>query len=205
MQVLTKSIILLRHKSIASFQSGLRSAVRGFWNGTLTRSQFREDMRTVINRRLSQAFDAVAKQNGLTPNDYSIDEQLWIGKFIADQLSYVSNLADDIEANSKAAGGKLTPLLDRTSMWVNRYNEVQSRAVGFFAGDGKYIWEVGPTDHCVSCIRLRGLVKRASFWAKAASSGIYPQSISLACKGYRCQCRLRETSQRVSRGPLPRI
>lgn len=52
-------------------------------------------------------------------------------------------------------------------------------------------WQVGPTEHCSDCNRLNGQVHTASEWR---ASGWQPQSTRLECNGYRCQCRLVESS-----------
>ena len=66
----------------------------------------------------------------------------------------------------------------------------------------KLVWGLGPTEHCRTCLKLDGKVKRAEVWAAA---NIRPQSPDLACGGWRCQCTLEPTDAPASPGPLPRI
>jgi hypothetical protein len=90
----------------------------------------------------------------------------------------------------------------RIPMWVNRYTEVVNTAKTMAGADRKLKWVLGPTEHCSSCLKLAGKVKRGSFWQ---ASGIQPQSSSLACGGFNCKCSLQPTTDRASAGRLPSI
>jgi len=46
-------------------------------------------------------------------------------------------------------------------------------------------WQLGPTDHCNSCLDNSQRVLTRSQWV---ALGTYPQSHELACGGWRCQC-----------------
>ena len=110
--------------------------------------------------------------------------------------------ADQIEANSKANGGKLTPLLTRAKMWSNRYNAIVTIAQQVSCADKKFKWHLGPTEeHCGDCLTYAGRVHRGSVWA---SVGAAPQSRSLACGGWNCLCALSPTTDRASGGRPPR-
>lgn len=56
-------------------------------------------------------------------------------------------------------------------------------------------WDMGATEHCRDCLRFHnhGPYTAADFWREVAGQGYLPQSGKLECKGYFCQCRLRET------------
>jgi len=57
----------------------------------------------------------------------------------------------------------------------------------------RYMWLVGPTEHCDDCRNLNGSVLTGPEWREL---GIYPQSRDLECRGFNCQCILEETDQR---------
>lgn len=192
-------------KSPNAFRMSIRAAIRGYWSGNFSRAQFDDDMRNTINRRLNEAFEKIAHEFNISRDEFTTEENRWIGTFVASQISEISGLADDIDSNSKANGGKLREVMSRAIMWSDRYSEVESRARAMFGGNEKLIWDVGATEHCSSCLRLNGTVKRASVWETAAGRGIYPKSKALACGGYRCQCRLRSTTQAVSKGRIPGV
>ena len=102
---------------------------------------------------------------------------------------------DEVDRTLRAASSRIP-------MWVNRYNDVVNTAKIMAGGDKKLKWVLGPTEHCSSCSKLAGKVKRGSVWI---ASGIQPQSRSLACGGYNCQCSLQPTTDRASAGRLPSI
>ena len=72
----------------------------------------------------------------------------------------------------------------------------------------KLRWEWTPEkEHCSSCEKLQGKVKRHSQWEAA---GLYPQAPVLECMAGAggvtvCGCRFVPTDEPMSKGPLPRI
>ncbi len=83
--------------------------------------------------------------------------------------------------------GNIQGLLERMAMWG-------STAVGLdFLGQivgrpqKEFVWEVGPTDHCVDCGGFDGEVMTGAEWR---NTGLRPRSRGLECKGYKCQCQL---------------
>lgn len=191
--------------SYSAYRTGLRSIVRGLWSGAISLGQFSDEMRGIINRRLTQAWDEGAAECGIKPDEYTIDEQSALGNAIRSELGYVTEFGLAIQADSQANGGKLQPFFSRVETWANRYNDYKNRAKTMSCQDQKLVWILGATEqHCRTCPRLNGKVKRASFWQ---SSGIRPQSPpnpSIECGGWRCQCRLELTNEPISKGPLPR-
>jgi hypothetical protein len=199
----TKGVIfsnISNQKSYNDFRSNLRSAVRGFWNGTFTEGEFVTSFNDTIDFRLREAYRNVANRYGINEDEFTEQEQNWIDNFIVEQMTLTGNFTDTILENRKP-NGKLTPLLDRVELWSNRYNQVENNARTFFAENQKLIWNVTPNKiHCKNCGRLDGYVKRASQWRDYP---LEPQSPSLECGGYRCGCSLNETDQAMSRGRLP--
>jgi len=194
-------------KTIASYRNGLRSAVRGLWSGALDRSQFNSNIRATINNRLSQAFEEGAAEFDIKPDEFTQEEFLALGKAIKTELANVKNLADRIQANDKASGGKLSPLMTRVNeLWVNRYRDIRNQGKILTGKNQKLVWRLGATEqHCTTCPKLDGKVKRASEWNK---SGIRPQNPpngDLECGGWQCLCELKPTNLPISRGRLPRF
>ncbi len=107
-----------------------------------------------------------------------------------------TNGKQEVDTTLRAASSRLP-------MWINRYRDVVNTAKLMAGEDVKLVWRIGPTkEHCRSCSRLNGKVKRKSQWI---ASGIRPQSPQLECHGFNCLCTLNPTSEPASRGPLPRI
>jgi len=187
------------------YRKSLRDNVRGLWGGVIDYDQFWEAMTATIQRRLPQAWYDGSKDCGVMPADLSPEERMALQQAIVSEMSFVTRFADDIMAGSKANGGKLQPLLARVEMWAARYSDLQSRARLMACEDQKLQWVMGATkEHCNSCLRLSGKVKRASYWRRV---NVYPQSPpnpNLECDGWG-KCQLLPTDERCSPGPLPRL
>lgn len=187
--------------SAETFSRGLRSAVRGLWMGVLDSWQFYKAFEAAIGREIALAWEEGAADGGVTPEEYSPEENAALSRFLVGQYEYITDFADTIMQRSRAKGGALQPLLDKVELWVNRYSEARNQARAMAMADQKMIWELGPTvKHCTSCLKVAGKVKRGSVWF---DSGIMPQSRVLECGGWRCLCGLKPTKLPATPGPLP--
>lgn len=184
--------------SVSSYQAGLRSALRGFWKGTLTQGQFTDAMESAIQRGLTQAWIDGAKQCGVKQDELTDKELGALTEAIKSEFSHVGDLAGYVEEQEK-----LTTLFGRLNLWTNRYMDIQNRAKVMACADKKLEWRLGATEHhCKTCPKLHGKVKRGSQWQ---ASGLRPQSPPnpcLECGGWRCLCSLQVTDKSVSRGSL---
>lgn len=180
----------------------LRSAVRGLWSGVYTLNEFAVAMLDALDGGFYRAFKRGFGEFGISPDEWTPSEKAELYQMLADQALYVEAFGQWILENSKANGGKLRDVLARVDLWANRYNEAYNRARILAARDGHLMWVLGQAEHCSSCLKLAGKVKRGSVWLEA---GIQPQSHLLECGGYRCQCSLVPTDLPATRGPLPRL
>ncbi len=115
----------------------------------------------------------------------------------------VDERESNLELKQQERDTTLRAASSRLPMWVNRYTEVVNTAKIMAGGDKKLKWVLGPTEeHCSSCSKLAGQVRRASVWL---ASGIQPQSRALSCQGYNCLCTLSPTSDASSRGRMPSL
>lgn len=158
---------------IDNYRRSLRAAVRGLWLGVLDFDQFIDTMMATIKRRLTQAWHEGAAECGVAPGELTPRERMTLDNRITGELRYVSKLAARVEDQSKARGGKLTPLLSPLSIWINRYNDMRNQARISACENRKLIWVVDRSkESCQSCLRLEHKVKRGSFWQR---TGIRPQ------------------------------
>lgn len=190
--------------SEANFRKGLRSAVRGLFEGVLDVGDFDNAMEKTINRNLRQAWEEGASACGISPSDYTDQEKEAINKFLLNQYQYIPDFTVAIIDNKKSDNPDLNKLYSRTELWVNRYGEAENQAKLMACADQKLKWTIngkgkGCKEHCSSCLKLNGKVKRASYWNKV---GIRPQSPDLECGGWRCCCTLEVTNEPVYRGRL---
>lgn len=193
---------LVHELTLASYGASIRAAVRGLWNGAIDEFGFVDTMISATFRGLEQAWTEGAKECGVSADERSPEEETALAAIISRNTGAVRSFATSIAARSKAEGKPLGPHLSRAGMWVNRYNEARNQARAMACADQKYQWQLGLTDHCSSCLKLSGKVKRASAWDKF---DIRPQSTRLECKGYRCQCQFVKTDAPISRGRMPSI
>ena len=200
MSVMERSLVA--KKSIDLYARRLRGLARGLWNGSISRSSFEDSVRRALRREFNNAWTEGARTQGIEPSERTTAEQSKLDAMIIEQSGFISGFADFVQAHLKVDGFKMAEAQSRVPMWTNRYNDVMNTAKTMAGADRKLKWALGPTEHCSSCLKLAGKVKRGSFWI---SSGIQPQSRGLACGGWNCQCSLNPTTDRASAGRLPSI
>jgi len=192
-------------RGTSTYRSGFRAAIRGLWSGVMDRGQFWDAMSANIVIGLKAAWTAGAAECGIAFDELTADELNALQKAIDYEHLWIGGLANTIEENSKVKGGKLAPLFARIEIWIGRWEGIVSQARTMACGDKKLKWETGPTEHCDSCKKLDGKVKRASWWN---DNGILPRvhgAWYLDCKGFRCECTLEQTDDPLSRGRMPSL
>ena len=121
---------------------------------------------------------------------------------MAQEKTYVPGLFDYLDNLANTPGASLQSAVPRLQMWGNRWQGVYNEAVTYFGGKARFVWVLGPTEHCTTCAGLSGIVAWAKEWEMA---DIRPQSRRLECGGYRCQCQLLPSTRRRSPRALNRI
>ena len=190
----------------ANYRNGIRAAVRGLWLGAFDFYQFYDALDVTIRNGLTTAWYEGAAECGILPADLSPTERAAIAQAIAGELGHIDSFATEIEAGSKANGGKVGPLLARAEMWILRYQDVVNRAKVMACADQKLEWVLGLTkEHCSTCLKLTGKVKRASYWQQVGVRPQSPPNPLLECGGWACLCNLIITDAPMSKGPLPNL
>lgn len=187
-------------KSAADYGRSLRGAVRGLWSGTWDITQFVDGLLASVEQGLHRAWYDGAAECDIKPDELTLEELSRLQEEINNDLLYVMNFAAAIVNNSKLNGGKLGPLLSRTVYWNDRYQQVRDIAKTMACADQKYQWVLNPAEHCTSCLKLDGKVKRGSTWSAA---NVYPKNWDLLVCGGGCKCDLTPTDLPLSPGPLP--
>jgi len=193
----------LAEQGPSTYRAEIRGITRGLWTGAYDYDQAFELMMFNIRAGLTNAWHNGMREVGLQPTDMTAEERTQLEQVIYSEFSHIDGFLTAIEQGSKANGGKLGPLMARADLWINRYRDVQNQAKQAAKNDPKLEWILGPTEeHCSSCSRLNGKVKRASVWRRA---NIRPQIQDLACRGFNCLCILQPTDKPLSKGPLPKL
>ncbi len=86
----------------------------------------------------------------------------------------------------------MNTLMARLGLWVRSVRATYTRFLSLARGKSKAAmatWEIGPTDHCVTCQRLNGQRHRLEWFT---SRNYIPQQpgAAMVCGGWRCLCRL---------------
>ena len=196
------TVALLEASVADSFTRALKRVTRAYWGGFISRDLFDYTFSNEINHYLYRAFLMGARDMGVSESELLSSERFICRLKIAGQMAQIRPFAEFIEDNSMARGGKLPKLYARLSLWTNQFLAMRNFARMLVGGNKKAIWILGPTEHCSSCLKLAGLVFRASEWRAAE---VYPQSPDLECKGFKCQCQLKPTDAARSAGEVPAI
>jgi hypothetical protein len=171
---------------VGDYRSALRSAIRGLWTGVSDFDGFFEAMVVAIERHITLAWYAGAKDCGVLPDELTRDERIQLQRAINYEKQWITGFGLTIEEGSKANGGLLRPLFSRAEIWIGRWEGTRDAARAMACRDKKLKWTIGSArEHCGSCLKLNGKVKRASFWSE---TGILPRTHGadfLECNGFR--------------------
>lgn len=199
-----KAILTETPTLAGQFATAIRKASSELWNGRYTRPGFVSRMNRIIEEWLTKAWFQGMKDVGAKPDEISDKERQVLAQIIIANQRQVQGLANFIFMNNRGRGGRWRIISNRISLWANAYNNTRNRAKTMTKGDPKLEWILGPTEeHCQSCSKLAGKVKRASYWAKANIFPQNPPNDRLECGGWRCRCELQPTEKRMSSGRLP--
>jgi hypothetical protein len=186
-----------------TYRRSLSENVRALWKGHMGLYEFVQAYDSAVTRGLTRAAYEGIAEFGLSPTDMTDEERSKLRSIINKELTYVWSFGQKIVVSQQVSGGKLSPLLDRVSLWVNRYVEVYELFKSFAAKDKKLKWIVNPQkEHCVDCLRLEGRIYRGSIWAKYEIS---PRSFNLNCSGLKCGCSFVATNDKVTPGRPPKL
>lgn len=180
----------------------IKNATRNYWNGNFSRTDFMDVMTDNITLGLRKAFKEGMSSMGISMDEVKPEETDLLNEWISNELNYLDGYADFIQKNNKESGRKFSFFNNRIRLWSGRYPDVVIRARLLAKNDPKLKWEMSPEkEHCESCLKLNGKVKRASYWNKM---GLRPKSLLLDCS-IGCGCDLVQTTEPLTRGRLPKI
>ena len=187
--------------SEASFRLSLRSAVRGLWEGAISKSQFSSAMTKALQKELTTAWSEGANECGVSADELTDEEIEALTGFIKNQLTYIVGFADAIKETDNDDSKNIFPLFERAKLWQDRYSEAKANGHAMACRDEKQEFVLGPTEtHCRTCKGLNGRVYRNSVWVK--NNAVPPHNWNFACRGG-CECSLQKTDKRLTRGRFP--
>lgn len=191
-------------RGASSYSAAIRAGARGLWSGALDYYQAYDTLWLSVEVGLTAAVHEGVSECGIKPSEMSPQEKNMLREAIFNERSYINQLLVDIENGSKERGGKWGAFSVRLGLWVSRYDSLKMKAAAMACGDKKKVWTLGLTkEHCSSCLRLAGKIKRNSYWLAHVLPQNFPND-RLECKGAG-QCTLEDTDEPLSRGPLPKL
>jgi len=190
-------------KTALHYEFSLRTAIRELYNsGDL--GAYIDHHSRLIEEQFNRAWREGLRELGLTPEDMTSAEVRRLNELIYEEEGFVLDFAAEILI-AREQQKPIDPYLSRSQTWANRYNSIVNEAKTMAGKDQKLEWVLGVAEHCSSCIKLSGIVKRASVWQNA---GIRPQNAPnpmLECGGYNCKCQLVPTTKPGTRGRFPKL
>jgi hypothetical protein len=191
--------------SADKYANDIIESARMYWKEGI-RGNFTTRMNAIIKFGLRDAFDLGAADLGMTPEDYSTQEITVRDEIIAEEKSHVADLLDYIDGLANDPTATFDNSISRLELWGARFDDVRGRAVVLLGQDAKLEWHLGETEqHCRTCSRLDGVVKRASFWQTHGILPKAPPNDMLECGGWKCDCTLEPTDKPVTRGRMPKV
>ena len=187
----------------ADYRRSLNAAARALALNIIDPAAFFVQMTSTVSRGLTRAWHDGAKACGIDPQELTVAELSKMQKEINANLLRIYPLADYIsqvrDPTGKVALNKA--IRSRLELWLNAYDKVRTQARGMACKDKKAKWFLGKTEeHCTTCLRFEGRVYRWSTWQ---ANQALPKSSLLCCGGWRCDCRLEDTTDRMTPGPFP--
>jgi len=171
-------------ESASSYGRDIRGVVRALWNGSVDIDQADENFVETVRIYLTRAYYAGARECGVAPDELSVEERNQLRSIITNETVRVFSFLLDVEKGNKAAGILFRNYRGRIRAWTNRYPDTQGRAQVTACSNMKTQWTLGKAEHCSSCIKLAGKVKRNSFWQRKGVLPRVPNSPYLECRGF---------------------
>lgn len=190
-------------KTALHYEFSLRTAIHNLYE-TGDLGAYIDHHSRLIEEQFNRAWREGLRELGLTPEDMTQAEVSRLNELIYEEEGYVLDFASEI-LRARENGDPVSPFTNRAQTWANRYNSIVNEAKTMAGKDQKLEWVLGVAEHCSSCIKLSGIVKRASVWQNA---GIRPQNAPnpmLECQGYNCKCQLVPTTKPGTRGRFPKL
>ena len=191
-------------KTYAFYEFALSRAIREFYN-TGDVFGYIQTHGDLIRQQLTRAWREGMREVGINPDEITEEELARLEGIIKNEEDHVLDFAQGI-LDARNNDSPVSQFISRASTWANRYNEVRNIAKVMAAANKKFEWILGPTEeHCPSCSKLNGFVKRGSFWDSADIRPQNPPNAKLSCGGWNCQCELVETNKPARRGKFPAL
>lgn len=166
------------------FEDEFLLAIADTKDGTIDAARLRSILNTVVDTLGEQAYRDGLEDGGIANAELDDDDRSTISRLTAEAKSFVSDFVDKFDTYSDIQ------LDQRPKLWANKtLQPFYDHGVAAADANGLYVWVLGQTeDHCETCLAMAGERKRMKNWLKG---GILPKSDKLKCKGFHCDCELK--------------
>ena len=176
----------------SDYEAQLSELAQSANGGEIQQDDFEDEAKAIVAALILLAF---LRGSEMDEEDLSGELRAMIDGEIAVNQEAIDNFSADIYAGRYQAD-KLGDegLSNRLGLWVSTLAGAYAVGQIHRLDNPRFVWRVGPTEHCGDCLRLNGQVHTAEQWR---NSGWTPKGRNLECHGYRCQCSLQETTESV--------
>lgn len=190
------------------FEAELTRQMLRAYNENVKRSVFERNMGILLNKYAEKALYDGFADAGIadfdlddTEDDEAIEARQWLDRFLDDQSSYISGVADVLYADDAITEDEIKDYKGEL-WWTGSVLPAYNYALTTASKNARLKWVFDPSkEHCGSCEVLNGIVLTAKRWQ---SEGIEPGSRELDCWGGLCGCKFEPTNEKKYRGKLPR-
>ena len=187
-----ESLEELRNPRFSVFAIAIQNLAIELWNSGGDRTsagQFWSETTQLIIRQYPVAWAEGMMEVDLTPADMTAKERAALNAATNAAVGAVRNLQRFIVAQVKRKEDDPTLRFEqavgpRVNIWINGYGAIAARAAAMAGKDRPMAWRLGTAEHCSSCLRLDGKVKRASWWADNGILPRVPNASYLVCRGF---------------------
>lgn len=177
--------------TVSAYRKSLRAITASFFRGDVTRAAFARAISDDLQVDAEAVFIAGLEEGGSSADEMTSEEQKYLDEWIKNQLTFVASLADAAQ-EAKGDRAMQRAFYGRLDMWADSMNTLGMTAKGFASADQMGQWKLGRTEkHCSTCAKLAsGAPHRVSWFLKRGYIPRENGSETLACHGFRCDCRI---------------
>lgn len=165
------------------FEDDFEDALQALIDDETTPRKASARMRGLVRKADNKAFRDGLTDGGAPGEEPTDAEQVEINQFVSEQSQFVTGLLGQVKS------GTLTSAQGKGIEWYNKSVAPMYKSGFGSAGANKMVeWVLGKTEvHCRSCLGYNGQRHRFKTWIRI---GAEPQSDTLACNGFNCDCDL---------------
>lgn len=177
---------------VNELQQEIEALVLAFLASRLSITEMEAQMRQLVADTIETQFRETA---GITADaELTAAQASELDKLMGDNMPHIEEFAAAVAEDGDGGGGIIAAgILSRIALWANTARDARNAGRTMGEDSKRFQWLLGATEqHCAVCLEQHTQIRTAAEWRRLRAQGVYPQSRSLPCSGYRCDCRLQE-------------